>query len=74
MKILINKSDLYYSNLNHVNNIVIDYATNCLHGYINGKDIILFNFTDYGLILDNRKHKYKIIIELCSINIIFEKY
>ena len=30
-----------------VRNCCIDYATNCIHGYIGSKEIVIFNFSDY---------------------------
>ena len=33
----------------------IDYATNAIHGWIEGKDVIIFRFKDYGFINDNMK-------------------
>ena len=30
-----------------VKNCSIDYATNCIHGYIGSEEIVLFNFGDY---------------------------
>jgi hypothetical protein len=37
----------------------IDYALNCLVSYLNGKEIIIYNFDKY-LKLDNRWAGYKI--------------
>jgi hypothetical protein len=32
----------------------IDYATNAIHGWFEGEDVILFRFKGYGFINDNR--------------------
>jgi hypothetical protein len=36
----------------------IDYATNAIHGWFEGKDVIIFRFKDYGWIMDNRFSGY----------------
>jgi len=38
----------------------IDYATNAIHGFYEGKDTILFKFRDYGFINDNRFCTYNL--------------
>ena len=38
----------------------IDYATNAIHVWFEGKDCILFKFKDYGWIHDNRFNTYNI--------------
>lgn len=37
----------------------IDYAFNALVSYLNGREVIIYNFTKYFM-LDNRWHNYKI--------------
>lgn len=36
----------------------IDYATNAIHGWFEGKEVIIFKFKDYGWIMDNRFSGY----------------
>jgi hypothetical protein len=36
----------------------IDYATNAIHVWFEGKDSIIFNFKDYGWLNDNRFNTY----------------
>ena len=43
-----------------IKNPHIDYATNAIHGWFEGKDVIIFKFKDYGWIMDNRFSKYRI--------------
>jgi hypothetical protein len=38
----------------------IDYATNAIHGWFEGKDVILFRFKGYGFIHDNRYSSYNL--------------
>lgn len=38
----------------------IDYATNAIHVWFEGKDCILFRFKDYGFIHDNRFNTYRV--------------
>lgn len=38
----------------------IDYATNAIHVWFEGRDCILFKFKDYGWINDNRFNTYYI--------------
>lgn len=38
----------------------IDYATNAIHVWFEGKDCILFKFRDFGWINDNRFNTYTI--------------
>lgn len=38
----------------------IDYATNAIHGWFEGKDVIIFRFKDYGFINDNRFNTYNL--------------
>jgi hypothetical protein len=39
---------------------MIDYATNAIHGWFEGKDSIIFKFKDYGFINDNRFCTYNL--------------
>ena len=41
-----------------IKNPNIDYATNAIHGWFEGKDVIIFKFKDYGWIMDNRFSGY----------------
>jgi len=43
---------------NQLIHFAIDYATNAIHGWNNGKDCIVFKFKGYGFINDNRYNKY----------------
>ena len=45
---------------NLIKNLHIDYATNAIHGWFEGNDVIIFKFKDYGWIMDNRTSGYKI--------------
>ena len=38
----------------------IDYATNCIHAWFEGKEVILYRFRGYGWINDNRSNTYNI--------------
>ena len=38
----------------------IDYATNAIHGWFEGKDVVLFRFKGYGFINDNRYSKHEL--------------
>lgn len=38
----------------------IDYATNAIHAYFQGKDVILFRFNKYGFVNDNRSNRYEL--------------
>jgi hypothetical protein len=38
----------------------IDYATNAIHGWFEGKDVIIFRFKGYGFINDNRENTYNL--------------
>ena len=51
----------------------IDYATNAIHGWFEGKDEILFKFKDYGFINDNRSNTYSISCGEAGITILIDK-
>jgi|TARA_B110000503_G_C7037862_1_gene366920 hypothetical protein len=38
----------------------IDYATNCIHGWFENKDIIIFKFNNYGFVNDNKSNTYSL--------------
>jgi hypothetical protein len=38
----------------------IDYATNCIHAWFEGKEVILYRFKEYGWVNDNRQNTYDI--------------
>lgn len=38
----------------------IDYATNAIHGWFEGEDVIIFRFKGYGFINDNRENTYNL--------------
>lgn len=46
--------------LSLIHNLSIDFATNAIHGIFEEKEVIVFNFRDYGFITDNRKSSYSI--------------
>ena len=41
-----------------IKNAHIDYATNAIHGWFEGKEVIIFKFKDYGWAMDNRFSGY----------------
>lgn len=51
----------------------IDYATNCVHGWFEGKDVIVFRFKPYGFINDNRFNTYDISYGRAGITINIKK-
>ena len=51
----------------------IDYATNCVHGWFEGKDVIVFRFKPYGFINDNRYNSYDISYGRAGITINIKK-
>jgi hypothetical protein len=44
--------------LGYISQPSIDYATNAIHVWFEGRDCILFNFKDYGWFNDNRFNTY----------------
>lgn len=46
--------------LEFIKSLSIDYATNQIHGWFEGNEIVLFNFKGYGFINDNRYSTYDI--------------
>jgi len=54
----------------------IDYATNAIHGWFEGRDVILFKFKNYGFIHDNRFSTYDLSVGVAGImiNITNTKY
>ena len=51
----------------------IDYATNAIHGWFEGKDSVIFRFKDYGFINDNRRNTYDISAGKAGITIKIDK-
>ncbi len=51
----------------------IDYATNAIHGWFEGKDEILFKFKDYGFINDNKSNTYSMSCGEAGITILIDK-
>jgi hypothetical protein len=47
----------------------IDYATNAIHGWFEGKDRIIFRFKDYGFINDNRFNTYNLSVGSAGITV-----
>jgi hypothetical protein len=47
----------------------IDYATNAIHGWFEGRDVILFKFKNYGFIHDNRSSTYDLSVGVAGIMI-----
>jgi hypothetical protein len=43
-----------------VKDLSIDYATNCIHGYVGSQEHVVFRFKDRGIYLDNRYNSYRI--------------
>jgi hypothetical protein len=50
----------------------IDYATNCVHGRFEDKEVIVFRFKPYGFINDNRYNSYEISYGMAGITIIIK--
>ena len=46
--------------LNLITGVHIDYATNAIHGWFEGKEVIIFRFKNYGFINDNRFNTYRL--------------
>lgn len=38
----------------------IDYATNCIHAWFEGREVVLFKFNRFGFINDNRSSSYEL--------------
>ena len=51
----------------------IDYATNAIHGWFEGKDEILFKFKDYGFINDNRNNSYSLSCGRAGVTILIKR-
>ena len=43
-----------------VKDLSIDYATNCIHGYVGSQEHVVFRFKDCGIYLDNRYNSCQI--------------
>ena len=43
-----------------VKDLSIDYATNCIHGYVGSQEHVVFRFKDHGIYLDNRYNSHRI--------------
>jgi hypothetical protein len=43
-----------------VKDLSIDYATNCIHGYVGSQEHVVFRFKDRGIYLGNRYNSYRI--------------
>lgn len=56
----IEKSYQPYFKWGGIKNLSIDYATNSIHGYLNGEEIIVFNFGNFGIYLDNRRNSHQV--------------
>ena len=51
----------------------IDYATNAIHGWFEGKDVIIFRFKDYGFINDNRYSTRELSVGAAGITLLIKK-
>ena len=51
----------------------IDYATNAIHGWFEGRDEIIFKFKDYGFINNNKSNTYSMSCGEAGITILIEK-
>lgn len=51
----------------------IDYATNAIHGWFEGRDEIIFKFKDYGFINDNKSNTYSMSCGEAGITILIDK-
>jgi hypothetical protein len=38
----------------------IDYATNAIHAWFEGKEVVLFRFSKWGWVNDNRENNYEL--------------
>ena len=47
----------------------IDYATNCIHAWFEGKEVVLYRFKEYGWVNDNRQNTYDISVGKAGITI-----
>jgi hypothetical protein len=56
-----------------IKNMSIDYATNAIHGWYEDRDVIVFKFTGYGFINDNRHCTYSLSYGKAGITILIEK-
>mgnify|MGYP003704713923 CR=1 FL=1 len=45
--------------LSYIRDPHIDYATNCIHAWQDNKEVVLFQFKDYGFVNDNRFNSYE---------------
>jgi len=50
-------------------NLGIDYADNAIYGYYEDQEYIIFKFSDYGFINDNRFNTYKISYGFAGVTI-----
>lgn len=51
----------------------IDYATNAIHGWFEGSDVIIFRFKDYGFLNENKSNTYNLSCGGAGITILIEK-
>ena len=54
-------------------NLGIDYADNAIYGYYEDQEYIIFKFSDYGFINDNRSNSYSLSFGNAGITILIEK-
>ena len=59
--------------LGYITQPSIDYATNAIHVWFEGKDCIIFNFKDYGWFSDNRFNTYSMSSGPAGITILITK-
>ena len=52
---------------------MIDYATNAILGWFEGKDVIIFRFKDYGFINDNRYSTLELSVGAAGITLLITK-
>lgn len=55
--------------MEYIKHLSIDYVTNAIHGWLNGEEVILFYFKDYGFINDNRSNVYDLSVGKAGITI-----
>ena len=58
---------------NIIKSPMIDYATNAIHGWFEDKDVIIFQFKDYGFINDNRFSTRELSIGAAGITLLISK-
>jgi hypothetical protein len=73
MKLIIDKEELKefkpLFEQGKLTNLHIDYATNAIHCWLKGEELIIFRFKDLGWINDNRYNTYNLTFNTEEITI-----